>query len=117
MNILESVNTCLSKYFIFTGVATRSEYWWFQLFYQMMIIIGVVLDGNSINYLENDTGFWELSLTLLFIMPTLSVGVRRLHDIGKSGWWYLLAITIIGLLPLMYWACKEGGVSSKYSNA
>ena len=38
----------------------------------------------------------------------LSVSVRRLHDINKSGWWLLLSITIIGLIPLLYWACKKG---------
>ena len=116
MNMIESVTTCLSKYFTFEGVATRPEYWWFQLFYFIVIIVGIVLDGNSTNYWDSNYGYWEIIFTLLFLIPAISVSCRRLHDVGKSGWWQLIGITIIGYIPLIYWFCKEGGVTSKYSS-
>ena len=42
------------------------------------------------------------------IIPSLSVGARRLHDLSKSGWWQLIAITIIGFIPLFFWLATEG---------
>jgi len=46
---------------------------------------------------------------LAIIIPAISVSVRRLHDINRSGWWLLLELTIIGILfPLLYWCCKKG---------
>ncbi|MEM1103752.1 MAG: DUF805 domain-containing protein, partial [Pseudomonadota bacterium] len=41
-------------------------------------------------------------------IPGIGLGVRRLHDIGRSGWWTLIAFTVIGLIPLIYWACQPG---------
>jgi len=45
---------------------------------------------------------------ILTFVPAISVAARRLHDINKSGWWMLIGFTIIGLIPLLYWACKKG---------
>ncbi|GHF28154.1 hypothetical protein GCM10017044_24180 [Kordiimonas sediminis] len=46
--------------------------------------------------------------TILVLLPSISLGARRLHDINRSGWWLLLWCTIIGIIPLLYWACKPG---------
>ena len=108
MNMIESVTTCLTKYFTFDGVASRSEHWWFQLFYIIVSIVGSVLDGNSKNYLESEAGFFEAMFSLIFLIPAIAVGCRRLHDVNKSGWWQLISITIIGLIPLIYWLCLPG---------
>lgn len=45
---------------------------------------------------------------LVTLIPSISVGVRRLHDIGKSGWWFLISLTVIGILLIIYWACVTG---------
>ena len=45
---------------------------------------------------------------ILTFVPGISVAARRLHDLNKSGWWMLIGFTIIGLIPLLYWACKKG---------
>lgn len=105
MNFAESVTTCLTKYSTFEGVASRSEFWWFQLFYNIAMTLGVILDGNMENYLNRETGYFEIIFLLIFLMPSIAVSCRRLHDVGKSGWWQLIAITVIGLIPLIYWYC------------
>ena len=46
-------------------------------------------------------------LSLAFLLPTLAVGARRLHDVNRSGWWMLIAFTIIGLIPLFIWSVSE----------
>lgn len=52
------------------------------------------------------------SLSILFslatLLPSLSVGVRRLHNVNHSGWWALLLLTIIGAIPLIYWQSSRG---------
>ena len=50
----------------------------------------------------------ELICTLLLILPALAVWARRLHDVGRSGWWMLASITIIGIIPLIVWAVSVG---------
>lgn len=46
--------------------------------------------------------------SLIILVPSISVAARRLHDIGRSGWWQLIGLTIIGLIPLIYWLVKQG---------
>ena len=114
MNFIESVTTCLTKYFTFDGVASRSEFWWFQLFYYIVCILGVLLDGNSANYWDSESGYFEIMFVLIFLIPSIAEGCRRLHDAGKSGWWQLISITIIGLIPLLYWFCSPS-TKKKYT--
>lgn len=47
-------------------------------------------------------------VSLILFIPGLAVTVRRLHDLGRSGWWILVAFTIIGIFVLLYWYCQEG---------
>lgn len=100
MNIQEAFVTCRSKYAIFGGRASRSEFWWFQL---AVISLGIVM-----SYFSNRGGpplsdFGPLLFNLAVLSPTLAVGSRRLHDVGRSGWWQLLIFTIVGLFVLLYW--------------
>jgi uncharacterized membrane protein YhaH (DUF805 family) len=80
-----------NKYAKFDGRATRSEYWYFILFSTITYIVIMVIDG----FIASVTGGLPV-LTILamlgMIVPSIAVGVRRLHDIGKSGWWYLIAL-------------------------
>jgi uncharacterized membrane protein YhaH (DUF805 family) len=48
------------------------------------------------------------ALALALVAPSIAVAVRRLHDVNRSGWWMLLAFTIIGVIPLLYWLIKKG---------
>lgn len=111
MNFIESIKTCFVKYTTFSGRAVRSEYWNFALF---LIILSFVC--GYIDSLIAGVSYWEymdwwgpasVIYTITTTIPAIAVGVRRLHDINKSGWWLLLSFTIIGLIPLLYWACKK----------
>ena len=90
MNFLESIQTCYKKFFDFSGRASKSEYWWFQLYNAIIYVLTFVFQGD---------------LTLLFsilvianIIPTYAAAVRRIHDSDKSGWMVLIAvIPLIGL--------------------
>ena len=124
MNIIESVTTCLSKYFVFKGVASRSEFWFFILFYMLMLFLGITLDGNWDYYNNQDLfdfeqdfyapgAFWEVLISVILFLPGITVSARRLHDIGKSGWWQLIYFTGIGIIVLIFWWCKEGETTKK----
>lgn len=97
MSFTDAVRTCLlDKYTTLSGRARRSEYWWYSVLYvsAAIVIIGIAL-AVEIPLLS--------VLLLPFIVPMLTVSVRRLHDTGRSGWWMLIALVpIIG--PIVYLA-------------
>lgn len=97
MSFGEAVKTCLSKYATFKGRARRSEYWWFWLFAFILGLAAVCVD-MSMGWMSEDLGIGTCSgiLSLALFLPGLAAAVRRLHDTGRSGWWYL-----IGLIPLI----------------
>ncbi|MBE6862947.1 MAG: DUF805 domain-containing protein [Ruminococcus sp.] len=88
----------------FSGRSTRSEFWYA---YILQMIIGTVAGYIGMgNYTVTLLASGLVSL-ILFI-PFLAASVRRLHDIGKSGWWYLIAFTCIGAFFLLYWYAQPG---------
>ncbi len=102
MNLIESVKTCFKKYGVIEGRASRSEYWFFVLFYTVVIVVLELLT------LVNSTFVTIFLIARIgFIIPTITVTTRRLHDVNRSGWWQLISFTIIGFIPLLYWLCKN----------
>jgi uncharacterized membrane protein YhaH (DUF805 family) len=106
MTFGESISTCFSKYAAFNGRAARSEYWWFVLFtFLVSLATGMVSQTLS--------GLFSLAV----LLPSLAVGVRRLHDIDKSGWFLLLGlIPIVGWIILIVWAAQEGKEPNRFSS-
>ncbi|MEH6498642.1 MAG: DUF805 domain-containing protein [Pseudoalteromonas distincta] len=93
----------LRKYATFTGRARRKEYWFFALFNLLIMLVLSFIDG-MIGLYSIEAGLGVLSgiYTLAVLIPSLAVTVRRLHDIGRSGWWLLIAfIPLIGALILL----------------
>ncbi|MEH7451641.1 DUF805 domain-containing protein [Gottfriedia acidiceleris] len=91
----------LKNYVGFHGRASRTEYWMFLLINAIITFLLSLLDNlaNTDNMISGIYG-------LLTLLPLIAVGVRRLHDIGKSGWWYLISlIPFIGLIILLILAC------------
>ena len=101
MTFSDSVSTCLKKYFVFEGRASRSEYWWFQLIVSPSYFISTIL--------ENEIGYFFLGITLFTLIPAISAGVRRLHDTNRSGFFLLISfIPFIGGLVLLFFLIPEG---------
>ena len=107
MDIKTAINTCLvEKFANFSGRASRSEYWYFFLFYNIVFLCASIID-YEIDPSRNFGTLYLLSLVLLFT-PVLAVCVRRLHDIDKSGWWLLIYLTVIGGILIFYWSVIAG---------
>ena len=101
MTFSEAVSTCLKKYFVFEGRASRSEYWWFQLIVSPSYLISEVLD--------NEISFFFLGITLITLIPAISAGARRLHDTNRSGFFLLISfIPFIGGLVLLFFLIPVG---------
>jgi uncharacterized membrane protein YhaH (DUF805 family) len=99
----------LKKYAIFEGRARRQEYWLFVLLYVILYIGAVVIDVVVGTFdLELGIGLFGAVVSLGLLIPSISVGVRRLHDIDKSGWMYLLAIVPIANIVLLVFLCLDG---------
>lgn len=102
--------TVLQKYFDFSGRATRSEFWWFALFH---FIIAVVLAVLSV------AAEWLMILYILYglgtLIPALGVTVRRLHDTGRSGWWYFITfVPLIGFFILLVFLVGGSDNENRY---
>lgn len=111
------------KYAKFRGRASRSEFWYFVLFSIIIsFLVGVLgnilgmsysIPIDSVQFLNETSelvkttvvqpiSLLQIAFGLIIFIPSLAISVRRLHDIGKSGWWYLIAfIPLLGALILL----------------
>ena len=108
MDFGTSIKTCFSKYGVFSGRASRSEFWWFALFGFIGGIVTTVIDVMILGYSVESYGPTNIIFTIITFLPYLAVGARRLHDINKSGWWQLIVLTVIGLILLIIWWATVG---------
>jgi len=104
---------CFTKHYAdFSGRARRREYWGTVLFnglvhlaFRILLIVGIMLEAKEVTFLLLIClGVYSLA----WLLPGMAVSVRRLHDIGKSGWnllWVLLPI--VGAIMLIYWCCQD----------
>jgi uncharacterized membrane protein YhaH (DUF805 family) len=105
MDFQQAVKTCLKKYAEFGGRASRSEYWWFILaMFVLQIVVSVIL-GDIVALLVN----------LALLLPQLAAGTRRLHDMGKSGWFQLLwFIPLLGWGVMIYFLVQPSAGPNQY---
>ena len=128
MGFGEAVRTCFSKYGTFSGRASRSEFWWFYLFcvlVNLVLYIPVLLLGTAMTGPDSPSGaivalWWIILiawiiLLLVLIVPQLSVGCRRLHDRGMSGWLQLLMVVPCGsIVLLIFWLMDSTPGDNQY---
>ena len=116
MNLTSAVQTVLRKYAVFSGRACRSELWYwvgavFLLFFVLAILEGALLaPALGFEAFAPESGQpLRLLMSLVIFLPSLAVAVRRLHDIGRSGWWLLIQVVpIVGALILLWWYVQPG---------
>lgn len=103
MGFGQAIASAFSNYVNFSGRACRSEYWFWILFVSLAEIVTAIIDyviGFSVT-----TSLFGLATFL----PSLALAVRRLHDLDRSGWWFLLCfIPLIGWIILIIWYCVKG---------
>lgn len=100
----------LKQYVDFSGRARRKEYWMFVLFNLLFAIAAMILD-NVLGIAIEGIGYGPLYglYSLVVLVPGLAVGVRRLHDVGKSGWMLLIAlIPLVGAIWLLVLLVTDG---------
>lgn len=108
MDFMTAVKTCFAKYVDYKGRALRSEFWWWTLFTFVTSLILGAIDSAIFSTSWEETGILDGIFSLATFLPTIFVTTRRLHDVGRSGWWQLIAFTIIGIFVLLYWLIIEG---------
>ena len=116
MNMQTAVQTVLRKYAVFSGRASRSEFWWWVLALCLVSMALSLIEGAIFAPM---LGYERVSpaagqplgslFSIVVFLPALAVTVRRLHDTDHSGWWVLLGfIPIIGTLVLLWWYIQPG---------
>lgn len=103
-----------NKYADFKGRARRKEYWMWTLYFTLILLFAMVLDnvlGLNFELLGQDLGYGWLYVIIgiTHLIPGLGIVVRRLHDVGKSGWFYLIIlIPLIGFIWILVLFCTDG---------
>lgn len=107
VNIVEAVKLFFARYVDFSGRSRRSEYWW------------MFLVNNLVIRLLNEVGLTSLTYiwSLVIFIPMLALCVRRLHDVGKSGWWYLFTfLPVVGWIVLLVFFCKDSAPDNQWGD-
>ena len=101
-NMIDWFVKSLRNYANFTGRARRKEFWFFML---MCIIIAIA--AQIIDAILRTGMIFQLVSNIALLVPSLSVGARRLHDIGRTGWWQLIMLSVVGIILLIVWWVLE----------
>ena len=99
----------LKKYAVFGGRARRKEYWYFYLFNILIFIVLSIIDGVTRNLVPGaGLGLLGGLYSLAVLIPGFAVAVRRFHDIGKSGWWLLIALVpLVGAIVFLVFTVQD----------
>ena len=141
MSFFDAVATAFRRYFDFSGRSSRSEFWWFFLFCVLLYMLTFSLTINELGQIDesNPEDFLSKALTswfglafILTLIPSISISIRRFHDINMSGWWYvalqivpsilaqlILIFSFISFMTLfvyLYFMCVEGGGDNQYGS-
>ena len=141
MSFFDAVASAFRRYFDFSGRSSRSEFWWFFLFCVLLYMLTFSLTINELGqidelsprvFLPKVLTSWLGLAFILTTIPSISLSVRRFHDINMSGWWYvalqivpsllsqlMLIFSFISFMTLfifLYFMCVEGGGDNQYGS-
>jgi len=121
MSFTQAVSSGLGNYATFSGRASRSAYWWWVLFTVVVQWVTSFVDAalfGTFSFVEVDGAIYggvtsvftpiTTLVGLALLIPSIAVAVRRFHDLGRSGWWLLLAFTGIGAVVIFFWFMVRG---------
>ena len=104
VDFISAIKLFFTKYADFSTRSRRSEYWWVVLF-------EVITSGIAGAILRDYSWLWSLAV----LIPSIAISVRRLHDIGKGGAWYLLnLIPLVGSIILLVWYCQDSAPDNQW---
>lgn len=105
----------LKKYAVFTGRATRAEYWYFILYNMLATIVLIALSFLGDKVLGRLGPALVVLYCLAIIIPSISVTVRRLHDTNHSGWWFFIDfVPLIGGIWLLVYMVTDSGPDNQF---
>src|SRR5262245_30107542 len=108
MTFGQAISSGFQNYVNFSDRAARSEFWFWTLFATLASIVGGIID--SLVFPGMITSPIQSVVGLALFLPGLAVSVRRLHDLDRTGWWVLIALTVIGIILLIVWNCMRGTI-------
>ena len=115
MNLKASIKYGSTNFAKFKGRATRSEFWYWVLFFWLCELAAITVDSilfrGAYDYGSVSAFVYALPTNLvglIFLIPNLSILVRRLHDTDHRAWWLLISLIPFGGLVLLIWLCSEG---------
>jgi uncharacterized membrane protein YhaH (DUF805 family) len=104
MYVVNVIKSSFVRFMDFTGRAPRIEYWIWMFF---VVVATYGIDG--INQMLANSLAWGLLVVAFTVLPSVAIGVRRLHDFNASGWWILFwLIPVVGLISLIVIGCRKG---------
>jgi len=104
----DAILLALRNYVNFRGRSSRAAYWFFVLATILLGFATTSVDAALFGWQLDDPQPVSNITSLLLILPAVGLAVRRLHDVNRSGWWLLLVLTFIGIIPLLFWLCQQG---------
>lgn len=121
MRFFKSIKGGFANYLNISGVASRGDFWFWLLFAAILLCVTLIIDGAYLGpFIGNIMGlevmafdqdapqYLSLVTALLLVIPTITVGMRRIQDTGYSKWWILLLFTGVGIVPLLFFFFKKG---------
>lgn len=119
MDFIGAIKACLKKYATFKGRAARPEFWYWALFTWLLSMAAYTIDSALSGTADPMARSMAVSnlVILATVLPTVGVSIRRLHDVGRSGWWFLLVFTGIGALLLLFWYLRPGKPTGRSGSA
>jgi len=109
MTFAQAITSYWKNYVVFNGRSRRSAYWYSVLFTALIsMAIGIAFPGHTVDNVRQQSVISDL-WSLATFLPSLAVGVRRLHDVGRSGWYLCWALLpIVGWIFLIVALAKDG---------
>ena len=109
MNFFEAIISGFRNYVGVSGRAVRSQYWYWDLFVVIVLVpLGIIDETLYPGAQMGLFSYVNMIVVAALILPSIAIGVRRLHDIDQTGWWALLALTVVGAVVLLVLACQRG---------